>query len=139
MSTAAAWDTLPISAPVRRPRLVVIDGGVIDGRVIDGGVEPASERTLARSVLSIPRWVRLAITLCVLAVSLSVVLGIGGTGAVSAPLGEVAVRPGQTLTEIARTQMPGVPSAEAVARIQLANNLPSSQVTAGQVLVIPGY
>lgn len=137
MSTAAAWDTLPISAPVRRPRLIVVSGGVVSGG--GGGVDRSSQRTLATTVLSIPRWVRLAITLCVLAVSLSVVFGVGGAGAASAPLGEVAVRPGQTLSEIARAEMPGIPTAEAVVRIQLANNLPSSHVTSGQVLVIPGY
>lgn len=128
MSTAAAWDTLPVQTPVRRPRLVVIDGGAGEGR----------ERTLAAAVLSIPRWVRLAITLSVLAVALSLVLGVGGVGAASAPLGEVQVRPGQTLSEIAYAEMPGLPTAEAVARIQLANNLPSSHVRAGQVLIIPG-
>lgn len=129
MSTAAAWDTLPVQVPVRRPRLVVIAGGA--GH--DG------ERTLAATILSIPRWVRLAITLSVLAGVLSLVLGVGGAGAATAPLGDVQVRPGQTLSEIARAEMPGLPTAEAVARIQLANNLPSSQITAGQTLLIPGY
>lgn len=130
MSTAAAaWDTLPVQTPVRRPRLVVIDGGARAG----------SGQALPATVLSIPRWVRLAITLSVLAVALSLMLGIGGAGAASAPLGEVQVRAGQTLSEIARAEMPGVPTAEAVARIHIANNLPSSQVTAGQVLIIPGY
>lgn len=129
MSTAAAWDALPIQAPVRRPHLVVIEGGG----------DQRGERTLGAMVLSIPRWMRLAITFSIVAVALSLVIGVGGAGAASAPLGEVTVRSGQTLSEIARAEMPGVPAAEAVARIQLANNLPSSHVTAGQVLVIPGY
>ena len=133
MTTAAAWDTLPLQAPARRPQLVVIEGGA------QAGAGEDAPRSLGATVLSIPRWVRLALTLSVAAVALSLVLGVGGAGATSAPLGEVQVRPGQTLSEIARAEMPGLPTAEAVARIQLANNLPSSQVTAGQVLVIPGY
>jgi len=129
MSTATAWDTLPLQAPARRPRLVVIDGGA--GRAADAGRRPA--------VLAVPRWVRLALTLSVVAVLVSMLLGVGGAGAATGPLGSVEVRSGQTLSQIARTEMPGVPTAEAVVRIQLANNLPSTHVTAGQVLVIPAY
>lgn len=139
MSTAAAWDTLPIGHPVapgrargQRPTLVVIEGGA--GRDSgDVGARPVW--------LRLPQWGRLAATLSVLAVvaSLAVSLLFGGGAAASATLGSVEVRTGQTLSEIARAEMPGVPTAEAVARIQLANNLPSSSVTAGQVLVIPRY
>ena len=64
-------------------------------------------------------------------------LGVGGAGAATGPLGSVEVRPGQTLSEIAGAELPGIPTAEAVATIQLANNLPSTHVTSGQVLVIP--
>ena len=46
-------------------------------------------------------------------------------------------RPGQTLSEIASTQLPGLPVADAVARIQVANDLTSDQVHAGQTLLIP--
>jgi hypothetical protein len=75
----------------------------------------------------------------VLAVVVSVALGLGGASATPGLLGSVEVRPGQTLSEIARAEMPGLPAAEAVARIQLENNLPSTHVTAGQVIVIPAY
>lgn len=129
MSTAAAWDSLPTEFPSRRPtaarpRLVVIEGGA----------ESAASRPV---VLWVPRWLRLALTLFVAAVLAIMVLGIGGAGAAPGPVGSVEIRSGQTLSEIAVTQMPGVPVAEAVARIQLANNLPSTHVTAGQVVVIP--
>lgn len=137
MSTAAAWDTLPAygpaEAPVRRPRLVVIEGGVIEG----GATRPS--RTARPAAMLVPRWLRLALTLSVLAVAATMLLGLGGAAAQPAPLGSVEVRPGQTLSEIARAEMPGVLNAEAVAQIQLANNLATSHVTAGQVLVIPGY
>ena len=124
MSTAAAWDTLPVQSPTSRPRLVVIDGG-------------AAEEAGRPAALVVPRWVRLALTLSVAAVLVTMLLGVGGAGAASAPLGSVEVGSGQTLSEIAVAELPGVPVAEAVALIQLENNLPSSHVTAGQVLVIP--
>lgn len=44
---------------------------------------------------------------------------------------------GQTLSEVAATQLPSVPIHNAVAWIQLANGLSSSQVHAGQSLLIP--
>lgn len=126
MSTAAAWDTLPVQSPAARPQLVLIPGGAA------GASRPLAVR--------VPRWVRLAITLSVLALAIGMVLGVGGaSGTATGSLGSVEVRAGQTLSEIARAEMPGVPTAEAVARIQLANNLPSSHVRAGQVLQIPRY
>lgn len=127
MSTAAAWDTLPAREPAVRSRLVVIEGAA-------GRVSPRP------SVLSVPRWVRLAFTLSVLAIAVSVALGLASaTTPAAGPIGSVEVRPGQTLSEIAQAEMPGLPAAEAVARIQLANNLPSAHITAGQMIVIPSY
>lgn len=133
MSTAAAWDALPLPAPAGRSRLVVIEGG--------SGSSAASRRGGAAWVLAVPRWMRLAVTLSVVAVAMSMALGLGagGAGAATAPLGSVEVRAGQTLSEIARAEMPGIATVEAVARIQLANEMPSTEVTAGQVLVIPAY
>lgn len=56
----------------------------------------------------------------------------------SAPSGPtVTVTRGQTLSEIARAQLPGVPTGEAVVRLQLANGLNSLNVSAGQTLVVP--
>lgn len=49
----------------------------------------------------------------------------------------VTVEPGQTLSEIAATTMPGLPLDRAVVEIQLANALSSMHVQAGQTLVIP--
>ena len=48
-----------------------------------------------------------------------------------------AVSAGQTLSEVAAAQLPTLPINDAVARIQLANGLNSSQVQAGQLLLIP--
>lgn len=47
------------------------------------------------------------------------------------------VSAGQTLSEVAAAQLPGLPINDAVARIQLANGLNTLQVHAGQSLLIP--
>jgi len=47
------------------------------------------------------------------------------------------VSAGQTLSGVASAQLPGLPIADAVARIQLVNGLNTSQVHAGQSLLIP--
>jgi hypothetical protein len=44
---------------------------------------------------------------------------------------------GQTLSEVAAAQLPGLPINDAVARIQLVNGMNTSQVSAGQLLLIP--
>jgi len=44
---------------------------------------------------------------------------------------------GQTLSDVAAAQLPSLPIPDAVARIQLVNDLSSSQVHAGQSLLIP--
>ncbi|MDO5502117.1 MAG: hypothetical protein Q4G67_02975 [Actinomycetia bacterium] len=149
MSTAAAWDALPVQTPGqvpgRRPRLVVIDGGA--GAQTDRGAR-ASRRAastrpgLGTLVLAFPQWLRLAVTLSVLAVAISLAAsaaGLIGGAPVAAPAATVSIEvaPGQTLSELAAIHLPEVASVQAVAQIQLANNLPSTQVTTGQTLVIP--
>lgn len=44
---------------------------------------------------------------------------------------------GQTLSEVAAAQLPTLPIPDAVARIQLVNAMNTSEVQAGQVLLIP--
>jgi LysM repeat protein len=132
MSAAAAWDldTAPARVPVRpsRPRLVLVPtGDAVPARV--------------QQRLRLTRAGRLAITLTVAAMLLLVgVLAVVTTaGAASAPVADhaVTVVEGQTLSEVAARELPALPVAEAVAQLQLANNLPSAQVHAGQVLVVP--
>lgn len=48
-----------------------------------------------------------------------------------------SVSAGQTLSGVASTQLPSLPVKDAVAQIQLANDMNTSQVHAGQVLLIP--
>ncbi|KYH43918.1 LysM peptidoglycan-binding domain-containing protein [Branchiibius sp. NY16-3462-2] len=49
----------------------------------------------------------------------------------------VVVQSGQTLSEVAHRALPQLPVREAVVRVQLANDLNSLQVSAGQTLLIP--
>ena len=131
MTAAVAWDLSPTPARARtarparpaRPRLVSVPCGD------SVAVRPAAP-------LRITRAGRLAITLAgVAAVAVAVAFPSG------APAGSgdhaTTVQPGQTLSEIAAQQLPGLAVPDAVARIQIANDLTSAQVHAGQSLVIP--
>jgi hypothetical protein len=132
MSAAVAWDlnATPARVPARptRPRLVLVPTG-------DAVPAPAS------GPLRLTRAGRLAITLAVTALVLGATLlaVVTTAGATPTPRADhaVTVVEGQTLSEVAARELPGVPVAEAVAQLQLANNLPSAQVHAGQVLVVP--
>ena len=80
---------------------------------------------------------RLAVTLSMLAV-LALLPVILLTLVVPADArGEVIVRPGQTLSELAATHLPEMPQDAAIVQIQRVNGLSSSQLQAGQVLQLP--
>lgn len=129
MSAAVAWDVAPapVRVPVRpaRPQLVLVPTGAEVPRV------PATPLRLTRAG-------RLAITLMVVvaAVALAVALFTGGASATVIDH-STTVAPGQTLSEIATQQLPQLSMAEAVAQIQVANDLTGSDVHAGQTLLIP--
>ncbi len=110
--------------PVRpgRPRLVLV---------------PALTPQRTRSGLRLTRRGRIVLALTVLAAAL--VLGLAGLpGAGAAPATHtVTVRTGQTLSEIAATELPGLPVSQAVTVIRLANDLNTAQIGPGQRLVIP--
>ena len=99
------------------------------------------ERAVAprRAVARINRRGRLLVTLAVLAAGVTLALTFATSVMASAPLIDHAttVSAGQTLSEVAAAQLPGLPINEGVARIQLANGLNTSQVHAGQSLLIP--
>jgi len=82
---------------------------------------------------------RLLVTLTVLAAATTLGLMVATSVMASGPQIDHAttVSAGQTLSEVAAAQLPGLPINEAVARIQLANDLNTSQVHAGQSLLIP--
>ena len=129
MSAALAWDvaTAPAPAPARpsRPQLVSVPCGEAVPAVVSGP-------------LRLTRAGRLAITLTVLlaAVVTSIALLSGGASAMAIDH-STTVQSGQTLSEVAAQQLPALPVADAVARIQVANDLTSSEVYAGQTLLIP--
>lgn len=84
---------------------------------------------------------RLSITLLVVAaVLVAAFVGMRGAtatpGAV-APIATVSVASGETLSAIAARELPSLPVAEGVARIQIANNLSTTAISAGQTLSIP--
>ena len=129
MSAAVAWDVAP--APVRfparpaRPRLVSVPTGA---EVV---VVPAAPLRLTRAAR-----LALTITVVVAAVSLAIDLITGGASATVIDH-STTVQPGQTLSEIAVQQLPQLSMAEAVAQLQIANDLTGSNVHAGQTLLVP--
>ncbi len=98
---------------------------------------PTGEAVPSRSGLRVTRAGRLVLTLGVLvaAAALTTALLSGGGGPVIDH--SVTVAPGQTLSEVAAVELPDVPVAEGVARLQLVNDLPSAQVSAGEDILIP--
>ena len=130
MSAAVAWELAPTPGrmPLRttRPQLRLVLPG---------------ERAVApmRAALRLNRRGRLLITLTVLAAATTLGLMLATSVMASGPQIDHAttVSAGQTLSEVAAAQLPGLPINEGVARIQLANGLNTSQVHAGQSLLIP--
>lgn len=124
-AAAAAYAPASRQGTPCRPRLV----SVPTGPAVDG---PAGVRRRLRPT-PLGR-------LVVLVVVAGLVTGLAFTaiGGGGGPARTITVEPGQTLSQIAATRLPAVPVDDAVARIRLANNLPSAQVQAGQRLVIPG-
>jgi LysM domain len=133
MSAAVAWDLSPAPArvPARPARRRLVS-------VPTGDAVPAST---GGARVHLTRAGRLVVTLTVAAaaVALAVLAFAAAGGAAGAPVVDHAttVHAGQTLSQIAVQQLPELPVAEAVARIQLANNLSSTHVHAGQSLLIP--
>jgi len=125
--SALEWSPTDIgyagSAAPRRPHLVVLPGG-------------AGQASLAGPV-SITRRGRLA--LLGLALALVVVVGLMGMRGAGAaePQQVVTVGAGQTLSEIALAELPDMSIGEGILAIQLANQMSTAQVSAGQQLVIP--
>jgi hypothetical protein len=128
---AGAWDPaydggqtrLRPSAP-RRPQLVVLPGGG------EGGAAPVGAVRITR---------RGRLALLSLVVALAAVLGmVGLRGAGAAePLPTVTVGAGQTLSEVAASELPQLSISDGILALQLANHLSTAQVSAGQELVIP--
>lgn len=126
-ATITAGHGAPVGVPAGRPartrHLVSVPTG--------DAVSPST-----KGELRLTRRGRLMITLTVLAVASVAGAGVAFGGPAAAPE-EVTVEAGQTLTSIAAVEMAGVPTDDAIASIQRANDLSTSHVHAGQTLVIP--
>jgi hypothetical protein len=127
-----------ISSRATRPplRLVASDGGLSPhGRLGRGERVPAQELPAFR----LTRRGRLVITLMATLAVTTLALMLATTVDAVAPQIDHAttVLAGQTLSEVAARQLPSLSIQNAVARIQLANDLNSLQVHAGQSLLIP--
>lgn len=129
-----------------RLRLVAADERFQPGsRVRPGGAVSHAGRAYAPwcPTTRLTRRGRLVITmmataaLLALAVTLVVALATAVYAAVPQIDHSTTVSAGQTLSEVAVTQMPGLTVNDAVARIQLANGMNTLQVHAGQRLLIP--
>lgn len=151
MSTATVWQ-LPTAvgqgAPLGSPEDAGVPGRSPSDRRSHLRLVPTDPRgRQARGArparhaggLAITRRGRLAVTLVVTvaAVALAVALWTAGTPTGPTIDHATTVSSGQTLSQIATEQMPGVPVHEAVIQIQLVNDLSSSDVHAGQSLLIP--
>jgi hypothetical protein len=95
----------------------------------------------SRQAIRLTRRGRLVITLMVtLAIAaLALALATSVSAADSQIDHATTVSAGQTLSEVAASQLPALPINDAVARIQLANGLNTLQVHAGQALLIPAW
>lgn len=90
----------------------------------------------ATTSLRLTRRGRLAITVTTMLVASVAGATVAFGGQATTPQ-QVTVEPGQTLGQIAEAELSQLPTREAVARLQVTNDLSTSHVHAGQVLTIP--
>jgi len=81
--------------------------------------------------------VAIVAALLVFALAVAVTRVTGSSAAPVGPSATVTVERGQTLSQLASVHLPQLSIAEGVAQLRLANGLNSSNVEAGQRLVIP--
>lgn len=127
-----------VIAPARMPlltvrprlRLVGPDERVGPGERVCAAVLPATRLT---------RRGRLVIAVVAAAAVVTLAVGVAtSVDAAAAPIDHATtVTAGQTLSDVAAAQLPSLLINDAVARIQLVNGLNTSQVHAGESLLIP--
>jgi LysM repeat protein len=125
--SAIAHQAPIIERPDRRAHLVLVPTGPEVARPARATEPPLRLTRLGRLVIAV-----------VIATAVAVP-GVGLAGqlatASSAPRA-VTVSSGDTLSEIAARELPGLPIAEGVIELQLANGLSTARISAGQALVI---
>ncbi|MGB8384571.1 MAG: LysM peptidoglycan-binding domain-containing protein [Dermatophilaceae bacterium] len=120
---AAAWDSVPAATDQPRPALHLVPTG--------------PDVDVGRDGVRLTRGGRLALTLVVAVVAVLLVSGLPRGASGHSARRVVTVQAGQTLSHIAARELPDLPMGTAVAEIQLANQLNTPYVHAGQQLVIP--
>ncbi len=135
--SAVVWETprsghaapaRPERAAPARPHLVLVPTGPGAGELTPSGLR-----------LTRRGWVVLTLVMLAAAavIGLVVLPGSGASGAGAAPVQTITVRPGQTLTQIAADELPGLPAGQAITAIRVANELNTTSISVGQTLVIP--
>lgn len=98
-----------------------------------GPAQPARSQSVARLTV---RGRRVALTL-IAALALLAAMAVSAMASGPAAEESVTVRSGQTLSDVARQELPQLPVGTAVAHLQMANQLNSMNVSTGQRLVVP--
>ncbi|GAA2024261.1 hypothetical protein GCM10009740_12230 [Terrabacter terrae] len=118
-----------------RPHLVLVPTGRDAARG-----SRAAHHSSPRSPMRLTRFGRLVRT--ILVASVVALLGVGLAGQLASATGDphtVTVQSGQTLSGIAARELPELTVPDGVVQLQVANSLSTSQVHAGQQLVIPAH
>ncbi len=133
--SAMTWSPVPAGAPVLAPSPRPAARPERHLHVV-----PVTQ-SAAKPRLRVTRGGRLALTFLVVALCMAFAItaraGRGAAAEVGAPGHAMTVRAGQTLSQIALAELPGLPLDEAITRIQLANAMSTTAVRAGAVLTIP--
>ena len=140
MSAIAAWELAPVPAtsgalrPARHLHVVSAPDRVQEGR---SGRHSARGAQGLRLTVAGQIVVAIVAALLVFALAVAVTRVTGSSAAPVGPSATVTVERGQTLSQLASVHLPQLSIAEGVAQLRLANGLNSSNVEAGQRLVIP--
>ncbi|MEO7131826.1 MAG: LysM peptidoglycan-binding domain-containing protein [Dermatophilaceae bacterium] len=111
-----------------RPQLVLLPTGA----------EAVCAARASRPVMRLTGFGRLLVGLLVAVVlAMGAVAAAGSFASAAGPTVTMTVQSGDTLSQIAAQRLPDLSIPEGVVAIQLANGLSTSQVHAGQALVIP--
>ncbi|MEO7751814.1 MAG: LysM peptidoglycan-binding domain-containing protein [Terracoccus sp.] len=128
LMSATALQPSTHALPSLRPQLVLVPTGR----------EAVAAARAARPTLRATRRGRLATSVLVAIAVVLLALAASGTFAsASVSPRTLVVESGQTLSQIAATQLPDLPVSEGVIALQLANGLSTAHIHAGQSLVVP--
>lgn len=138
--SAVTWESFPVVSPAVSPVASPgTSGARRPGRRGHLRLVPPAAPSAPLRLTRRARLVRTTALLTLaagLVASVGVARAAGPTGLPQAPRA-VVVHAGESLWQIASAELPGMPVADAVARIQLANGMSTGQIRAGERLLIP--